>query len=78
MSAPTYKHHNGTTLVAEKSLGTRTILNTNHGITASVKREQWASRTEWTLTVVCNGIAESHETFTARRDAMAAYEALSR
>lgn len=66
----------GTTRIAEKSLGTREILNTNHGITAYVERSQSVRGTEWTVAVVCNGIADYSETFKTRRAAMEAYEAL--
>lgn len=76
MSVSKYKTHNGSQRIAEKSLGTRTVMNTDFGRIASVTREQWGKRTEWVVAVVCNGIADYSETFTTRRAVMDAYEAL--
>jgi len=67
----------GTTRIAEKSLGTREIRGTAHGITASVERfEDVFDRVEWTVAVVCDGYADYSKTFATRRAAMAAYDAL--
>jgi hypothetical protein len=66
----------GTTRIAERSLGTREIRNTNHGVTAYVERFQSMRGVESTVAVVCNGIADYSETFKTRRAAMAAYAAL--
>lgn len=66
----------GTVQVVEKTLGTRTILNTNFGRTASVERHQYSNRPYWTVQVVCNGIADYREQFSTRREAMNAYDTL--
>lgn len=66
----------GTTRIAEKSLGTREILNTHHGVTAYVERFESVRGVEWTVAVACNGIADFSETFKTKRAALEAYEAL--
>lgn len=66
----------GTTRIAEKSLGTRTVLNTEFGRIAYVERCAFGGAPYWNVAVVCNGIADYSETFKTRRDAIEAYEAL--
>ncbi len=66
----------GMTRIAEKSLGTRTVMNTDFGRIASVDRFPSARGTEWVVSVVCNGIADYSETFKTKRAALEAYEAL--
>lgn len=76
MNAAKYKTHNSSTVVAEKSLGTRTIMNSNFGRIATVRREQWSGHVEWTVAIVCNGISDYSQTFRTRREALADYEAI--
>jgi hypothetical protein len=66
----------GTTRIAEKSLGTRTSMNTDFGVIAFVERHQFGQRPYWTVDVVCNGINDSHEQFSTRGAALEAFEAL--
>lgn len=66
----------GTTRIAEKSIGTRTIMNTDFGRIAFVERHAFGGKPYWTVAVVCNGISDYSETFKTKRAAMEAYEAL--
>lgn len=64
--------------IAEKSLGTVTIMNTDHGRTAYVEREQFSNqRPQWTVAVVCNGVAEYSKKFRSRLDALVTFESLA-
>lgn len=51
--------------IAEKSLGTRPILNTNFGIDAAVKRcsPAWGTKPVWQVTITCNGTADYNAFF---------------
>lgn len=64
------------TRIAEKSLGTREIMNTNFGRIAFVNRTQFGKHVEWTVHIVCNGINDYCQTFKTRREAMEDFEAL--
>ncbi len=65
--------------IAEKSLGTVTVMNTDHGRLAYVERvaAAWGGSALWTVAVVCNGIADYSETFKTKREAMATFESLT-
>jgi hypothetical protein len=62
-----------TDVIARKTIGHRTVMNTNHGIYAEVRH---AGRNRWIVSTVCNGITDWYRPFTTRRDALAAYDEL--
>ena len=55
----------------EHVVGHRTIMNTNHPIWAELRR---FGPKQWVVALVCNGVAETSQTYTTKRDATAAYE----
>ena len=61
--------------IAEKTIGSVNVMNTDHPRIAFIERHEAPRR--WIVTIVCNRMAEYCETFQTRRDALEAYEALS-
>ncbi len=65
-----------TTIVADKTIGTRTLAGTEWPIRAVVIRHAMPGRRPtWVQTVVCNGMAiDGGVEFTTRRAALAAHD----
>ena len=62
--------------IAQKSLGTVNTMNTEHGRIAYIEREQFGNQgPQWTVAVICNGIAEYSKTHRSRLEALCDYEA---
>lgn len=62
-------------IVAERVVGTRTVLGTDYPILDRVIREESGGRPIWSLWAgLCNGLVASVETFRTRRGALAAFE----
>jgi hypothetical protein len=64
----------GTGPIVFRTVGHRTIMNTDHAMYAEVRR---FGPKQWVVSLVCNGVAESSRSYTTKRDAMAAYDAYS-
>lgn len=66
----------GSQRIAEKSLGTRTVMNTDFGRIAYVERCAFGGAPYWVVGIVCNGINDYSETFKTKHEAFEEYEAL--
>ena len=59
------------TLIKDKQVGITTTSGTEWPRVKQLHRQQWHGKTSWSITKVCNGIAESYKEYKTKKAALA-------